>query len=127
MIDFRRVRLLAFSIAILLGLPACGGPQLRTARTVSPEDIQRVCAVAPGAEITRGDAICIATLAGLNLDASALTVTQSGELGGGPTWVVEEICDERNPRCIGVSIRRSDGTIADTRYLYLFSKRHSSN
>ncbi len=109
--------------AMLLLLPACSRAKLRQSLAVSPEDLQRICGLAPSSEVTRRDAICIAGLAGLNPDPSALTVHASGELGGGSTWIVEEICDQRNPRCIGVAIRRSGGSIADTRYLYVFAPR----
>ena len=118
-----RLARIALIVAVALPLATACGPKLRKARTVSPADVHYICGLVPGADVTRGDAICIAGLAGLNLDPDALVVSQSGELGGGPTWIVEEICDERNPRCIGVAIRRSDGTIADTRYLYVFAQR----
>jgi len=120
--NLRITRIAVMVAAALLLAPACG-PKLREARIVSPEDIHYKCGLVSGAAVTRGDAICIAGLAGLNLDPDALVVRKSGELGGGPTWIVEEICDERNPRCIGVAIRHSDGTIADTRYLYVFAQR----
>jgi hypothetical protein len=122
--DSKRTRTAVVIAAMLLLLPACGGPKLRESRVVSPEDLNGICGLTPTSEVTRSDAICIAGLAGLNLDPTALTVRASGELGGGPTWIVEEICDDRNPRCIGVAIRRSDGTIADTRYLYVFAQRN---
>lgn len=113
-----------FPVLVLLALcvVACG-PRLREAHEVTPEQLGGLCGVTASVEVTREQAICIAGLAGLNIDGGELVVRESGELGGGPTWVVEEVCDARNPQCIGVAIRRSDGTIADTRYLYAIKAR----
>ena len=84
MTDTKRTRTAAVIVAmlLLLLLPACGRPKLRESLVVSPEDLNGICGLTPTSEVTRSDAICIAGLAGLNLDPSALTVRMSGESTG---------------------------------------------
>jgi len=109
------------ALALLLLLPAlgCAGPKLRSAANVKPERAHRLCELRAGEEVTEGQALCIAQLAGLGLVAGEFTIREARSLSGEPTWVIDEKCGPLNPECIGITVRRSDGTILDTRYLYV--------
>ena len=109
------------ALAMLLALPAigCAGPKLRTAADVKPKRARELCELREGRAVTRGQALCIAQLAGLSLVDGRFTIREARSLSDESTWVIDETCSPQNPRCIGITVRRSDGAILDTRYLYV--------
>ena len=109
------------ALTMLLALPAigCAGPKLRTAADVKPKRALSECELLEGQEVTEAQALCIARLAGLNLVAGEFTVREARSLSGESTWVIDEECSSQNPKCIGITVRSSDGVILDTRYLYV--------
>ena len=109
------------ALATLFALPAigCAGPKLRTAADVKPKRVRSQCELHEGQEVTEGQALCIARLAGLRAAAGEFTIREARSLSGESTWVIDEECGPHNPQCIGITVRRSDGVILDTRYLYV--------
>lgn len=109
------------ALAMLAALPAigCAGPKLRSAADVKPKRVLELCELRAGEAATESQALCIAQLAGLNLVDGQFTIREARSLSDEPTWIIDEICGPRNPECIGITVRRSDGAILDTRYLYV--------
>ena len=103
----------------ILGLLACGGPQLRSPNKIKPSEVREECHGAEGGQISEEQAVCIARLAGLNVADEMHTIRSARAVNGEAVWVVEERCNDQNPRCIAISIRERDGEIVNTRYLYV--------
>ena len=108
-------------LAILLALPVigCAGPKLRTAADVKPKQIRELCGLRETQTVNDSQALCIAQLAGLRLIEGQYTIRAARSLSDESTWIIDETCSPQNPRCIGITVRRSDGRILDTRYLYV--------
>jgi hypothetical protein len=105
--------------AMLLTGGACSHKNLRTPREVSARQTRRDCELCPGEELSRKQAICVAGLAGLRVQAEGLTVRETTSLSGQAIWVVEEPCTPNIPDCLAVSIRKADGRIVNRRFLFL--------
>jgi hypothetical protein len=108
-------------LAALLGLVAlsCGGPKLREPATVEPKTMNELCEIREGVSLTMEQAVCVARAAGLDVGEDRYSIRRGLSQKGLATWVVDEICDDANPKCIGIVVRQSDGEILDTRYLYV--------
>jgi hypothetical protein len=108
-------------LLILVGCLAlsCAGPKLRSAAKVKPKAIRDSCGAVEGEALDEEQALCVARLSGLDVSEGRYSIRAGLSQEGAETWVVEEVCDRDNPECIGVVVRRSDGKILDTRYLYV--------
>ena len=115
----RRLVLACVVAAVFVG---CGGPRLREPTKVKPKAARAACGEIAVTGVDRGQARCIAGLAGLNTAEGAHELREARTVAGEEIWLFEEVCDRRNPECISVEIRRSDGKLLDTRYLYVFDK-----
>lgn len=109
------------ALALLLAWIAagCAGPKLRTASDFKPKRARALCELREGRELTEEQALCIGRLAGLRLEAGEYTIREARSLSGESTWVIDEECSPHNPKCIGITVRSSDGMVLDTRYLYV--------
>ena len=114
----RRVAIVACTLSL-----ACAGPKLREPKKLKPKKVSANCHVEEGNNVSRDQALCIARLAGLNVAEGQFTIREARSLQREAVWIVEELCGELNPRCIGIAIRQADGTLANTRYLYVFEDR----
>ena len=112
------------ALAMLFTLPAigCKGPKPRSAADIKPKRVVSQCELLEGQQVTEEQALCIARLAGLSLVAREFTIREARALSGESTWVIDEECSPHNPECIGITVRRSDGAILDTRYLYVIRR-----
>jgi len=108
-------------LAILLALAptGCAGPKLRTAEDVRPKRVRELCGLRETQSVNDSQALCIAQLAGLSLVEGQYTIREARSPSGESTWIIDETCSPQNPECIGIVVRRSDGAILDTRYLYV--------
>jgi len=113
----RRTIALALPLALLAA--GCAGPKLRTASEFKPKRARALCELRAGEHLTEEQALCIGRLAGLDLVAGEFTIREARALSGDPTWIIDEKCSPHNPKCIGITVRRSDGKVLDTRYLYV--------
>ena len=109
------------ALAILLALPVigCAGPKVRTAADVKPKQVGELCGLRETQTVNESQALCIAQLAGLSLIEDQYTIREARSLSNESTWIIDETCSPQNPRCIGITVRQSDGRILDTRYLYV--------
>jgi hypothetical protein len=125
MISARRVTALTILASLLGGAAWAAGPKLREPRKVKPSKAVRLCEVDRTAGVTRDQARCIAGLAGLRTEEGAYTLRDSRSLGENEReiWVYDEICNADNEECIGIVIRKADGKIMETRYLYVVKSR----
>jgi hypothetical protein len=105
-------------VALLVALLAACGPGLREPATVKPRQIAGQCGVREGAAVDEAQALCIAGLAGLRVGEGECTIRAATSSSRAPTWVIDEVCGAANPRCIGIVVSQTTGTILDTRYLY---------
>ena len=109
------------ALAVLAGLLAasCGGPKLREPETIKPKRMRESCGLVEGTPLTEEQALCVARTVGLNVDEGAFSLRSARTSALEATWVIDEICGDANPECIGIVVRQSDGAILETRYLYV--------
>lgn len=105
-------------IGLALLAVSCGGGTLREPARVKPAALREACAIGPGG-VTREQALCVAHRAGLRVDDGAVAVREEHTSGGPGSWVVDESCEAHPADCIGIVVSRADGSILDTRYLYV--------
>ena len=109
-------------LAILVGLLAgacAGGPKLREPETIKPKRMRQSCGLVEGTPLSEEQALCVARTSGLNVSEGAYTMRSASTSALEATWIIEEECGDKNPECIGIVVRQSDGAILDTRYLYV--------
>lgn len=113
---------LGLLVPLLVAALCCAGPKLREPKQLKPKKVGRQCGLEQGAEVSREQARCIAELAGLHVGPDEATIESRHSLRREAIWLVEERCTAQNPRCIAITIRKSDGVVLNTRYLYVWGK-----
>ena len=105
-------------VLLALLLAACAGPKLRESAKVKPKKMHRECGIQENVPVTAEQAVCIAGLAGINVNDDAYGMREARAPSGAATWIIDETCGSANPKCIGIVVSQVDGAILDTRYLY---------